>query len=66
MYLECGPQSIKCIKCKNEFGGDIFLDARVYGDVWRSLVCCPYCDCLFLHKKVNIFQNKSTIFQRIY
>ena len=48
MHFECGPQRITCVYCKKEFGGDIFLDADV-GYIWRSLVCCPYCDCLFLH-----------------
>ena len=31
MDLVCGPQSIVCINCKKEFGGDIFLDADLDG-----------------------------------
>lgn len=73
MIVVASPQAIKCVDCKNEFGADIFFDADVsFG--WRLLVCCPYCDCLFLHifdsqkskyfsKRINKNQN---IFLNLY
>lgn len=63
-----GPQSIICMYCKKEFGGDIYLDS-VVNDLCVSLVWCPHCENLFFHiyvaerdkiilKSINGFQNK--------
>ena len=60
MYYHADPQLIKCICCKKEFGGDVFLDADLR-DVYNVLLCCPYCDKLFIQKFDN---NKSKLFYK--